>query len=73
MSIETNKALIREWEAHINARQLDAALALLRPDFVDHTPPSGLPPGVEGVRRFFTMQFAAPTANPPNQPLPSRQ
>ncbi len=59
MSIEANKALAREWETKINARRLDDALALLSPDFVDHTPPAGLPPGIEGVRMFFTMQFAA--------------
>jgi predicted ester cyclase len=59
MSIETNKALVGEWEALINTRQLDAALALLSPEFVDHTPPAGLPPGIKGVRMFFTMQFAA--------------
>ena len=26
---------------------------------MDHTPPVGLPTGVEGVRAFFNMQFAA--------------
>ena len=57
MSIAANKALVREFEAHINAHDLDAAIALLSPDFVDHTPGIGLPTGLEGVRAFFTMQF----------------
>ena len=59
MSTEQNKALIRKFEELINSRNLDTALTLLSTDFVDHTPPAGLPPGVEGVRAFFTMQFAA--------------
>lgn len=58
MSIETNKALVRAFEAHIDARELDAAIALLSPEFVDHTPGIGLPSGFDGVRAFFLMQFA---------------
>jgi steroid delta-isomerase-like uncharacterized protein len=59
MSVEENKALVQEFEDLINAKDLNTALSLLSPNFVDHTPPVGLPPGVEGVRAFFTMQFAA--------------
>jgi steroid delta-isomerase-like uncharacterized protein len=59
MSTEQNKALVRNFEELINSRDLDTALILLSPDLVDHTPAVGLPPGVEGVRAFFTMQFAA--------------
>lgn len=59
MSIEDNKALVRQFEAFINARDLDSALTLFSPSFVDHTPPVGLPSGIEGIRMFFTMQFAA--------------
>jgi steroid delta-isomerase-like uncharacterized protein len=59
MSTEQNKILIRKFEELINSRDLDIALTLFSPDFVDHTPAVGLPPGVEGVRAFFTMQFAA--------------
>jgi steroid delta-isomerase-like uncharacterized protein len=59
MSTEQNKALVRNFEELINSRDLDTALTLLSPDFADHTPAVGLPPGVEGVRAFFTMQFAA--------------
>jgi predicted ester cyclase len=59
MSTEQNKALIRKFESLINAQDLDAALSLFSPDYVDHTPSVGLPPGIEGVRAFHTMQFAA--------------
>jgi steroid delta-isomerase-like uncharacterized protein len=59
MTTEQNKALVRKFADFINAQDLDAALTLFSPDFVDHTPPVGLPPGIEGVRMFFTMQFAA--------------
>lgn len=59
MSTEQNKTLVREFEGLINARDLDTALTLFNPDFVDHTPPVGLPSGVEGMCAFFSMQFAA--------------
>ena len=59
MSIEQNKALVREFEHHIGAKDLDGALALLSLDFVDHTPNLSLPSGIEGVRAFFSMQFSA--------------
>jgi steroid delta-isomerase-like uncharacterized protein len=59
MTTEQNKALVRQFEHFINTQDLDSALALLSPDFVDHTPAVGLPSGIEGVRAFFTMQFAA--------------
>jgi steroid delta-isomerase-like uncharacterized protein len=59
MSTEQNKALVREFEQLINARDLATALTLFTADFVDHTPPAWLPPGLEGVRAFFNMQFAA--------------
>jgi steroid delta-isomerase-like uncharacterized protein len=59
MSIEQNTALARKFVDLINAKDLDTALTLLSPNFVDHTPPAGLPPGIEGARMFFTMQFAA--------------
>ena len=59
MTTEQNKALVRKWTELINAKDLDAALTLISPNFVDHTPPVGLPSGIEGVRMFFNMQFAA--------------
>ena len=59
MSIEQNKVLVRKFADYIDTKDLDAALILLSPNFVDHTPPAGLPPGIEGVRMFFTMQFTA--------------
>ena len=59
MTTEQNKALVRQFEHFINTQDLDSALALLSPDFVDHTPAVGLPSGIEGVRAFFTMQLTA--------------
>ena len=59
MTAEHNKALIRKLTDLINAQDLDTALPLFSADFTDHTPSAGLPPGLEGVRLFFTMQFAA--------------
>jgi steroid delta-isomerase-like uncharacterized protein len=59
MTTEQNKALVRKFEDLINARDLDTALTLFSRDYVDHTPAIGLPPGIEGVRTFFTMQFSA--------------
>lgn len=59
MSTELNKTVIRKFEELINSKNLDTALSLFTSDFVDHTPNVGLPPGVEGVRAFFTMQLAA--------------
>ena len=59
MTTEQNKAVIRKFAELINAKNLDAALALFSPDFIDHTPQVGLPSGIEGVRMFFNMQFAA--------------
>lgn len=59
MSVEQNKALVRKFEDLINARDLDTALTLFSPDYIDHVPLIGLPPGIEGVRAFFTIQFSA--------------
>ncbi len=59
MTTEQNKALVRRFEDLINARDLDTALTLFSRDYVDHTPAIGLPPGIEGIRAFFTIQFAA--------------
>jgi predicted ester cyclase len=59
MFVEENKALVRKFEDLIKARDLETALTLFSPDYVDHVPSIGLPPGIEGVRAFFTMQFTA--------------
>ena len=59
MSVGQNKALIRKFYDLIDVRDLDTALTLFSPDYSDHTPGIGLPPGIEGARAFFTMHFAA--------------
>ena len=59
MSVEQNKALDRQWYERINAHDLEGALTLLSPNFVDHALRPDMPAGVEGVRMFFSMQYAA--------------
>jgi len=59
MSTEQNKALNRKWNELLNAKDLDGALALLSPDFVEHSSAPGIPEGIEGVRMFFSMMMAA--------------
>ncbi|MBI1259505.1 MAG: ester cyclase [Chloroflexi bacterium] len=59
MSVEANKALVREFADLIDAGDLESALTFFSPDYTDHTPSIGLPPGVEGVRVFYNAQFAA--------------
>jgi steroid delta-isomerase-like uncharacterized protein len=59
MSTEQNKALVQKFEELINTKDIDTALTLFSSDYVDHTPSVGLPPGIEGVRAFHSMMFAA--------------
>ncbi len=59
MTTEQNKALNRKWAELINAKDLEGALALVSSDVIDHSSRPGVPTGVEGVRWFFNMQFAA--------------
>ncbi|MBI1281530.1 MAG: ester cyclase [Anaerolineaceae bacterium] len=59
MSTDQNKALVQNFEELINSRNLETALTLFSPDYVDHTPAIGLPSGIEGVRAFHSMMFAA--------------
>jgi steroid delta-isomerase-like uncharacterized protein len=58
MSPEQNKAVDRRWNELLNAQDLDGALALLSPNFVEHSSVPGMPGGLEGVRMFFSMQLA---------------
>ena len=51
MSAEHNKATVRRvLDDVVNGGDLDAIAELYRPDFVDHEPLPGAPPGIEGVR-----------------------
>lgn len=59
MSVEKNKALVQKFESLIYAKDIDTALTLFSPNYVDHTPSIGLPPGIEGVRAFHVMRIAA--------------
>src|SRR5664279_2628715 len=59
MSTEANKTLIRRQFALISNKDLEAAFALISPDVLDHAAQPGTPPGLEGVRQFFTMLITA--------------
>src|SRR5579859_6063290 len=59
MSTEQNKALDRQFAERLNAKDLDGAMALVDPKFVEHESAPGIPAGIEGVRMFFSMQMAA--------------
>ena len=62
MSTEASKAVLRDLiERIINRRELAAADELFAADVVDHSPPPGVPAGLEGVRQTFAlMQRAYP-------------
>jgi steroid delta-isomerase-like uncharacterized protein len=51
-------AAIRLFFDRVNA-DIDQAIELLAPDFVEHEETSGLSPGREGVRELFSMFLAA--------------
>lgn len=59
MSIEQNKAIVRNHTELTNARDLDGAFAHFSPGFVDHAVSPGMPPGIAGTRLLFNMIFAA--------------
>jgi predicted ester cyclase len=53
-----NKELIRRMYVElIERRELNRVDDFFAPDFVSHNQPPGFPPGVDGVRRFFS-EFA---------------
>ena len=60
MSTEKNKQLIQHRAELMNRHDLEAALAMLHPNYQDHNaPPPGFPSGIEGDKLFFTMLFQA--------------
>jgi predicted ester cyclase len=51
-----NGALVRRFHAELFAAgDIGAVDEFFSPHFVSHSMPPGLPPGVEGVKRFFTI------------------
>ena len=59
---EENKALVRRWVEECQSQhRLEVMEEMFAPDMVNHDAPSGLPSpqGLEGVRQFFEMIFAA--------------
>ena len=60
MSTEKNKATVREFVTEAQSRgNLGAIDVYLPPEFVDHSPVSGLPGNREGVRMLFSALWAA--------------
>ena len=60
MSAEENKAVVRRWtEEGFGRGDLGLADELIAPDFVNHTPAPGQPPGREGVKQAVAMLRAA--------------
>jgi predicted ester cyclase len=55
---EQNKALIRQLADRINAKDLESALTLFSPNYIEHSAAPGMPTGVEAVRAYFSMLFA---------------
>jgi predicted ester cyclase len=53
-----NKALVHQFAERLNARDLEGALTLCGPNYIEHAAYKGMPAGVEAVRAFFHMLFA---------------
>jgi steroid delta-isomerase-like uncharacterized protein len=56
LSAEANKQLVQRLHAELlESRDVDVVDRFFADDFVSHNIPPGLPPGAEGVKRFFAM------------------
>jgi predicted ester cyclase len=53
--VEPRELVRRLHAALLDARDPDVVEDYFAPGFVSHNNPPGFPPGVEGVKRFFTM------------------
>ncbi len=59
---EENKAVVRRWVEEVqNQHRLEVVDEIFAPNLVNHDASGGLPSpqGVEGIRQFFAMIFAA--------------
>ena len=57
---DTNKALFRRFiEEVINAKNVDKMDLLISENWLDHNPPPGTGPGIEGMKQMMGMFFAA--------------
>lgn len=59
MSVEENKAITREVYAAFNRGDVEAVLARIADDAVDHALPPGLPAGKAGIRQAISMFVGA--------------
>ena len=55
--IERNKAVVEEFDAILNTRDLSRLDELCTPDMVNHALASGRPQGLEGTREFLASAF----------------
>jgi predicted ester cyclase len=56
---EKNKEMIRWYVANVLSKgDMKTLLNVFAEDAVDHDAPPGIPPGIEGVKMWFTMFFA---------------
>ena len=61
MSIEENKAIVRQYRAAHNQNNLNALDAIVAPDVISHAALPGLPPGLAGgkmAHQIFLSAFA---------------
>ncbi len=56
MSAEENKAIVRRfYEEVVNKSNLRLAEELIASNYIEHSAPPGLAPGLEGFKQFLTM------------------
>jgi predicted ester cyclase len=60
MSTEDNKALVRRFYEEFNKKNLAVIDQFIDPNFVDHSPPPGLPADIEGAKQQFGIFQAFP-------------
>ena len=59
MSIEANKALLERYVEVLNRHDLTALDEFYHWDYVQHEPPEGMHPGLEGLRRWIATWIEA--------------
>ena len=60
MSVDKKKDIVRRFiEEVVNKGNMAVADELIARDYIEHGAPSGLPPGIEGFKRFLSMVATA--------------
>ena len=55
--VERNKAVVAEFDAILNSRDLSRLEELCTPDMINHALATGRPQGLEGTREFLASSF----------------